>query len=261
MEAPPKRRIAAVALVTFLVAVNLQWVLTRFHAYTALYARYPFWVPEGGKSVLQILLCALALALLYRIGARSIIRELGLAAPVLRSVAFAFVASAPLLLGLAATGHLAPNLSWPKELYTAFFGNLAEDIVFTGFAFRQLYRRAGWPFWLAVATTAVLFGLGHIEKGTTATQVIGLFLIPGLGQALFAWLFVRWGDNLWVPFALHCFMDFWWDLFAVGDTVLGGAFPFVLQIATALAAILLTRWWRPFPRIAPPAAALERTPA
>lgn len=244
MRVPSRKAIAAATLLTFVLAAHLQSFLVLSPLYRSLYQQFPFYVPESGKSTLQILLCAAMLALLYRIGPRGITRELGLAKSARRAVAFGFVASLPLLLGLTFWGDLARDFSWPKELYVSFYGNLAEDVLFTGFAFHQLHHRVRWPFWTAVLLIAMLFGLGHVEKGTTLGQVVGLFLIPGLGAALFAWLFVQWGENLWVPFALHCFMDVWWNLFAVGPTVLGGAFPFVLQILTAAAAIALTLWWR-----------------
>jgi len=32
----------------------------------------------------------------------------------------------------------------------------------------------------------------------------------------FAWLFIEWEDNLWVPILLHIFMNFSWTLFDVG---------------------------------------------
>lgn len=237
---PSRDAVAIASLGTLLAATKLQWMLGHVAAYRALYVHYPFWVPEGGKSTLQLALCVLVLFLIYRSGLRDISRELGMHAPVFDALVVAFVISLPLLFGLAASGALVTNLSWRQELYTGFYGNFAEDVVFTGFAFGQLYRRAGWPFWGAVIAVAVVFALGHVEKGTSIGQVLGIFAVTGCGQALLAWLFVRWGMNLWVPFSLHCFTDIWWDLFATGPTALGGALPLMFQLATAATAIALT---------------------
>lgn len=66
--------------------------------------------------------------------------------------------------------------------------------------------------------------------------------MPGatsIGGAFFSWLLVQW-NNLWVPLAMHLFMNLWWDLFGVGNTALGGWFSFSLQLGTMLFAVALT---------------------
>jgi hypothetical protein len=37
-----------------------------------------------------------------------------------------------------------------------------------------------------------------------ALEVLGVTGITTLGGAFFAWLFVRWNDNLWVPIGCIC---------------------------------------------------------
>ena len=91
---------------------------------------------------------------------------------------------------------------------------------------------------LAVAVT---FGLGHVEKGRTLAQVAGLFAFTGVVLAAFAWLFVAWGDNLWVPVSMHVLLDLWWALFGAGKTaVAGGPLPMVLAGASVALALALT---------------------
>jgi uncharacterized protein len=89
---------------------------------------------------------------------------------------------------------------------------------------------------------ALLFGLGHIEQGPSFLEMIELMLLTGLGAVVFAWLVCRW-QSLWFPIALHICMNLWWALFSVARSALGGWFPFALQSASIVLAILITLYW------------------
>jgi hypothetical protein len=234
--------VAVVTLLTFALGTNLQGLLARTAFYVDLYRRYPFYVPEGLKTTLQIALVLVVTALLHRRGARGTADELGLARPFRPAVALALLSTLPLLVGLALIARRVDPAFAPAEVfYTALYSSFAEDLLYTGFAVRQLYRRAGWPFWIAVLGVAVTFGLGHVEKGRTLGQMAGLFAFTGAGLATFAWLFVEWGDNLWVPVSMHVLLDFWWALFGAGATaVAGGPIPMALTVASVALAIALT---------------------
>jgi membrane protease YdiL (CAAX protease family) len=177
--------------------------------------------------------------LTHRVGPRAAVRELALDGPVPRALLFALAVSSPMLVGLALTRHMSSDLVVTDLIYFEAVAPFAEEVLFRGYAFRQLHLRAGWPFLAAVLLTSVMFGLGHIEKGTTSSQVAAIFFITGVGGAFFAWLLLKW-DNLWVPFFTHLFMNQWWDLFGVGETAWGGWFPLSLQIATMSLAVALT---------------------
>ena len=69
---------------------------------------------------------------------------------------------------------------------------------------------------------------------------IGVVAIIGVGGVFYAWLFVRWEDNLWVPFGMHMFMNLWWEVFAVDETALGTWFANILRLLTVVLAIVLT---------------------
>jgi membrane protease YdiL (CAAX protease family) len=237
-----RRAVAVVTLLTFALATNLQDLLARTAFHADWYRRYPFWVPEGLKTTLQVVLVVAVTLALHRRGARGTADELGLARPVVPAFTFAFLATLPLLLGLAYLARrLAPDFAPAEAFYTVVYSSFAEDLVYTGFAVRQLYRRAGWPFWLAVLGVAITFGLGHVEKGRTLAQMAGLFAFTGIGLAVFAWLFIAWGDNLWVPIAMHMLIDFWWALFGAGtNAVAGGVAPMAMTAASVVLAITMT---------------------
>ena len=61
-------------------------------------------------ALLAFCLCLLAVWLTYRADLGGISRELGLSAPVLPAIAFALVASLPMLIGFAITRSLTPHI-------------------------------------------------------------------------------------------------------------------------------------------------------
>jgi membrane protease YdiL (CAAX protease family) len=148
-----------------------------------------------------------------------------------------------MLIGFALTG--APHFSPSRLLLYSVLSPFVEEIAFRGYLFRQLHRRAGWGFWPAALLNAALFGLVHIYQAFTSTgldlqNLAGIVAITALGGLFFAWLFVRWQDNLWVPFAVHAFMNLWWDLFAIDETALGGWLANGVRFASLGLAVALT---------------------
>ena len=231
--------LAVAVFVVFLVGDRLQELLRLFPFYQQLYHRFAFYVPEGGKSLLQIALCVLAARWVTRATYAQALRELGLGASWRRGIAFGVLASAPMLLGFVATMPFGRHGTILQIAYLALLAPFAEEVLYRAFACGLLYRRAGVPLWLAIAATAVVFGYGHIDKGQSPVQQIQLLVLTGTGGAFFAWFYVRSGFNLWAPFALHVAMNLWWELFEVGKTAIGGWYPFALQAVTMLLALVL----------------------
>lgn len=123
------------------------------------------------------------------------------------------------------------------------FGPFAEEVLFRGYLFRQLYRRAGWSFIAAVAVSAIFFGLAHVRnvigKGDLRLLVSEI-VITGVGGAFFAWLFVNWRDNLWVPFTVHSFMNLWWEVFLISQSAVGNRVGIVSRSITIILVVAIT---------------------
>lgn len=83
----------------------------------------------------------------------------------------------------------------------------AEEALFRGYMFRQLYRRARWGFWFAALVPSVLFALVHVYQAEGGWELVGITAVTGLGSLVGCWLFMRWQDNLWAVFALHSLMN------------------------------------------------------
>jgi membrane protease YdiL (CAAX protease family) len=231
---------SAVVLVVLYLLFNAQEWLVRIPGYRHLYRGHPYYVPEGIKTSLQILFCLAAVALALGKEFRRTFTELRLDRAFRKGLLFGFIATLPFFIGLAAMHHIG-ELVWISIFYRAFFAPFSEELVIRAYGFGQLHRRCGWPVWLAILLTAALFGWGHVEKGNNFQEAAALFLLTGVGGVFFAWFYYRW-DSLWFPWTMHALMNFYWELFSVGDTALGGWFPFFLQGSTLLLATLLT--WR-----------------
>ena len=222
-----------VILVAYALALFMQSVLRRFDWYAALYHVYPFYVPETIKSVLGIVLCAAVSLVIYKR-----VDNFGFAGRLPLAIGFGFVCSLPMVVGLAATRSVGVVHAVPVVFLAGLFP-LTEEMLSRGFAFRLLYREERWPLWAAITVVALITGGIHIEKGQSVLEVFGLFALTGIGGGLFSWLFARW-QSLWFPFALHMFMNLWWEVFTVSRTALGGWFPLSLQVMSLVLAVVCT---------------------
>ncbi len=97
---------------------------------------------------------------------------------------------------------------------------------------------------MAAVVSGVVFGAGHLLNATVQgmglMDQMGTVALISVGGILFAWVFAKWEDNLWVPFALHGFMNLWWSVFELANDPLGGWGPNVMRLLTVVTAVVLT---------------------
>src|SRR5262249_35638403 len=154
--------------------------------------------------------------------------------------AFAAIASSPMLITFAVAFGIGPKITVLSIVALCVVSPFAEEALYRGFVFRQLYRRAKLGFWVSALIPSVLGGLGHLYQSNDPLEMAGIFGITALGFLGFSWVYTRWSENLWVPFALHMSMNLWWEVFAVDDSALGGWIANGARLATAVLAILMT---------------------
>ena len=207
------------------------------------------WVFVGVFNVLQIAFCIGGIAVAHAARLRGALAELGLHARFSRAAAFSFIAALPMLLVFALTSPINLKISFLSVGVGCFLAPFAEEVLFRGYMFGQLYRRARWGFWPSALIPSALFALGHAYQAGGALELAGIFAVTGLGGLLGCWLFVRWNGNLWIVFGLHCLMNLWWEVFGVAETALGGWIANGARFLTVVLAILLTvykdRIWKP----------------
>lgn len=219
-----RRRVALVVLAAFFLALFSDRLLNLVAPYGETVNGLPRtwrWLEDPIRQGILVALGLFALGLAPRTWAR----ELGLDRGLGTGLAFGLLATLPMAIGFAATGELNPAIDPLFLVFSVVVWSLAEEIVFRGFAFGLLRRRAGWGFWPAALATAAVFGLGHLYnvavRDAAVMEAVGVVAITGIGGVLFAWIYERW-DTLWAPYAVHAAMNLWWIVFAVDEHALGG---------------------------------------
>lgn len=155
-------------------------------------------------------------------GFRNLAEALGVNSSPLKALTFALLTVWPMLLGSALIAGFEVKVEIMDLLRKTLFAGLFEEYLFRGFLFGILFRKAGWGFIPAGLSGALFFGMGHIYQGGSFMQSFGIFLVTAMGALWFAWLYIEWNNNLWVPVFLHILMNLSWALFDVSENALGG---------------------------------------
>jgi len=154
---------------------------------------------------------------------RDTLGDLGLTSPQWRGTRLALAATVP----MAAMMLTSERVQFHPEslLGAALLGPMAEEVLYRGFLFQQLWHRARWPVWAAALVSALMFALAH-HPNLFETLAVGLRFgdlgdrlavlgprtgVTVAGGCLFAWVTWRW-RSLWPAIALHGAINFWWDL-------------------------------------------------
>jgi len=207
------------------------------------------WIWVGVVNLFQVIISVSAIVAAHASKLKSALAELGLRAPIRPAAAFSFVAAFPMLLAFAVTSSINAKMSVLSVGVGCFVAPFAEEVLFRGYMFGQLYRRARWGFWLSALIPSALFALGHAYQAGGLWELTAIFAVTGVGSLLGCWIYMRWQFNLWVVFWLHCLMNLWWEVFGVADTALGGWIANGARLLTIAIAILLTihkdRFWKP----------------
>jgi membrane protease YdiL (CAAX protease family) len=198
---------------------------------------------QVGAFVLTYLLVGLPLfvatCLINKKG--NVFRSLGLTASPWIGLVVGVLCTLPMFIGYAwLAGGLASGLSITLLITNNLLAGVFEETYFRGFLFGQLFRHTQMGFIPAIVLCSVLFASGHLYQSTDPKVLLGVLLTTFIGSIWFAWLYVEWGYNIWVPVCLHSFMDASWYLFDAGSNALGGVGANVFRLMTVALAILLT---------------------
>ena len=170
----------------------------------------------------------------------SITQNLGFNKSFWKGMVFAIIVTLPMFIGFAFAFEFNPDISINTVLISLISAALFEELYFRGFLFGQLFRHSKLGFIPAVFLGALLFGLIHLYQSNELGELIGIFLVTFFGAILFAWVYVEWGFNIWVPIFLHLFMNFSWELFSVSDNAFGNTYSNIFRLVTIALTILLT---------------------
>ncbi len=183
------------------------------------------------------------LTLSWIYGFKNILKELCIDKGFFIGFTFSLIAVSPMILSSAIIGEIDKDLVWLVFLKKTLFAGFMEELLFRGFLFGILFRKLGWGFIPASLLGAVIFGLSHLYQGSTLNELIGIFFITFIGSAWFAWLFIEWNENLWIPIFLHIFMNLSWILFSMSSNALGDIYTNIFRVVTITFTIVATIYY------------------
>ncbi|MEA1972116.1 MAG: type II CAAX endopeptidase family protein [Candidatus Cloacimonadota bacterium] len=174
------------------------------------------------------------------LGFNKICDNIGILKGFRKGLIFSIITVLPMLIGSALIGHIAEDLKLLGLIHHTLIAGFMEEFLFRGFLFGILFRKLGWGFIPASILGALIFGLGHMYQGSTLLETTGVFFVTSIGAIWFAWLYIEWNNNLWVPIFLHILMNLSWVLFEVSDNALGGFSSNLFRIITITLTIIIT---------------------
>lgn len=167
-------------------------------------------------------------------------RHLGLQSGILRGMAIGIIFTLPMLIGGVFQYGLTDNISVPNMIAKAVFDPFFEELVFRGYFFGLLFRNTKLGFIPSILVCSLIFASGHLYQSQDPVTLLGIFTTTFLGSILFAWLYVEWNYNLWVPIFTHLLMNLCWHIFSVSDNALGTMSANIFRGLTIALSIILT---------------------
>lgn len=167
-------------------------------------------------------------------------RFLGLRSNILKGLFVGIVFSLPMFIGGYTQSKLIDNISLPDMIAKTIFAGFFEELYFRGFFFGQLFRKTKLGFLPAIILCSLVFAAGHLYQSQEPGVLAGVFMTTFMGSVLFAWLYVEWNYNLWVPVFLHTFMNLSWYIFSISDNALGTVNSNLFRGLTIAISIMLT---------------------
>lgn len=239
-----QNRAAVIAIVTFIVAYLSRTIVFSIPFYVDLYRAAPELLQDLEQPLRWFLIIGVGLYIAHRHGLWRMLDELAVFTNPLTGLAVGVVGTAPMWLIPLISGSFAEDLSLYSLLFFCVIWPFAEEIVFRGYFFRQLHRRAGWNLWAAAIISGLIFGLVHLANASVQNLPLseqwGTVAMLGVLNIGLAWVFARWDDNLWVAVSIHGLMNLWWNVFELAGNPLGGFGANLMRLGSALIIVILT---------------------
>jgi hypothetical protein len=170
---------------------------------------------------------------------KEIINSVGLKSGFFKGIIFSFIVTLPMLIGYSICLKFNKDISINSIIVGVISAAFFEELYFRGIFFGQIFRFTKIGFIPSIMICALFFASGHLWQSNDISILTGIFITTFFGAGLFAWLYIEWDNNLWIPMGLHLFMNLHWDLFS-GANALGGKYENVFRIITITLAIVST---------------------
>lgn len=169
-----------------------------------------------------------------------ILEPFGLKTNIIKGIVYAFIFSIPMFIGYGFLGNFKVNIEWKSFWFGCVFAAFFEEFYYRGFFFGQLFKNTKLGFFPSLILSALVFASLHLYQSNDLPTLVGVFVTTFMGAGLFAWLYVEWNYNLWLPIGLHFFMNLSWEMFSVADNAFGDLGANLIRGLTILFAILGT---------------------
>ena len=169
-----------------------------------------------------------------------ILKSLGLSASPLTGLWLSILFTLPMFAGGLLFFNFNPQIDIETLIAGTIVAGFMEELYFRGFLFGQLFKKTNLGFIPSIVFGALIFAFGHLYQSQNISELVGIFMITFSGAVFFAWLYVEWNYNLWVPILTHTLMNLSWSLFEVDNSALGGVKANIFRGLTILMAITIT---------------------
>lgn len=170
----------------------------------------------------------------------SIFKSLGLSSSILTAMWTSLIFTIPMFIGGLLFFAINQKIDAENLIAGTIVAGFIEELYFRGFLFGQLFRKTNLGFIPSILFGALIFASGHLYQSQNISELVGIFMITFSGAIFFAWLYVEWNYNLWIPIFTHFFMNLSWVLFEVDNTALGGVKANIFRFLTILTAIIFS---------------------
>ena len=188
-------------------------------------------------SLVPLLMGAL---LLHPKNKETLMSKFGLNGSLVLGGAVAGLATLPMFIGYAFRFSLIKHPDFNSLMINTVSAGLFEELIFRAYFFGLVYRYTRLGFIPAILATSSVFALLHLYQSQDPMELVLIFATTFLGSVLFAWLYIEWKFNLWVPIALHILMNLAWMLFDVDDNAAGNWYANIFRFLTIAVVIILT---------------------
>lgn len=170
----------------------------------------------------------------------NIFKSLGLSANLYTAIWTSIFFTLPMFIGGLFYFKFNSDLDFNKLIAGTIIAGFMEELYYRGFLFGQIFKNTKLGFIPSILLGAIIFAFGHLYQSQNINELIGIFMITFSGAIFFAWLYVEWNYNLWVPIFLHTFMNLSWNLFEVDSSALGDVKANIFRSLTIITAIIFT---------------------
>lgn len=170
----------------------------------------------------------------------NVLKNLGLSYGITWALVISILFVAPMFVGGICFFNFTPQIDVEELIAGTVVAGFMEELYFRGFLFGMIFRNTNWGFIPSILFGALIFAFGHLYQSQDINELIGIFMVTFSGAFFFAWLYVEWNYNLWVPILTHTFMNLSWSLFEIDNSALGDVKANIFRGLTIIVAIVFT---------------------